>query len=220
MDSGAQRVKNKPPSQPRIKLESVTHRGTAKPRPLHPERSRLLGWGQAQLPQRFLRSTTHPTPGLRGRACLGRPCSEAGVGHPPWTGVTVLVSIWPLASEPSRSPLPLQRRPTCPWALPSSCACNTQAPAEASPFRAGAEGKPTTAGKGRRWAKGVAHPHPFPHQLRLTELEAIAGRKDVQDQQPHGVRLGDELCRGNRSTVTSHKNQDQPQTTKSVGQSP
>lgn len=46
------------------------------------------------------------------------------------------------------------------------------------------------------------------------------GRKDVQDKQPCGVRLGDELYRGNRGTVTNRKNQDQPQTAKSVGQSP
>ena len=42
----------------------------------------------------------------------------------------------------------------------------------------------------------------------------------MQDKQPCGVRLGDELCRGNRGTVTNRKNQDQPQTAKSVGQSP
>lgn len=92
--------------------------------------------------------------------------------------------------------------------------------AEASPFQPGAEGKPTSAGKGRQRVKGVAHPHPSPHQLRLTEPAPIVGRKDVQDKQPCGVRLGDELCRGNRGTVTNRKNQDQPQTAKSVGQSP
>ena len=42
----------------------------------------------------------------------------------------------------------------------------------------------------------------------------------MQDQQPCGVQLRDKLCRGNRGTVTNRKNQDQPQTTKSVGQSP
>lgn len=67
-------------------------------------------------------------------------------------------------------PFPPQPCAACPQALPSSQACNTQLPAAASPFHPGAEGKPTTAGKGRWWVKGVAHPHPFPHQLRLTEL--------------------------------------------------
>lgn len=128
---------------------------------------------------------------------------------PPWTGVTVLASIRPLVSEPSRFP-PV----TVPCVFPGSTlvlSLQHSSASEASPFQPGAEGKPTTAGKGRQRAEGVAHPHPSPHQLRLTEPAPIVGRKDVQDKQPCGVRLGDELCRGNGApsptakTRISHK---------------
>lgn len=68
--------------------------------------------------------------------------------------------------------------------------------------------------------KGVVRPHPFPCQLRLTEPPGPSQAGRMCKTSRFTVSSSDELCRRNRSTVINHKNQDQPQTTKSVGQSP
>lgn len=68
--------------------------------------------------------------------------------------------------------------------------------------------------------KGCCPPPSLPTSAEADGARGHRGQEGCARPAASRVRLGDELCRGNRSTVTSHKNQDQPQTTKSVGQSP
>lgn len=70
---------------------------------LVPRMKVLVALGSGTSAAAFLHSTAQPMSGLQGRDGLGRP-GLGLVSHSPWTGITVLVSIRPLASEPSSFP--------------------------------------------------------------------------------------------------------------------
>lgn len=70
---------------------------------LVPREKVLVALGSGTTAAAFLYSTAQPKPGLQGGDGLGRP-GLGLVSHSPQTGITVLVSIRALASEPSCFP--------------------------------------------------------------------------------------------------------------------
>lgn len=115
-------------------------------------------------------------------------------------GITVLAPTEPSASEPSRFPLWW-----CHQALASACAYSIGASGIAhSPQGRGKSHK--HAEPGRRWVKGAAHPHPSPHQLRLTGPGPPRAGRVYESSSLAGSR-----SRGSRSTVTDRKTRISPE---------
>lgn len=182
-----------------------------KPRLLHPEQSCFLGWGQVPLQQRQQFYTCAVGQSMAGearpRGWCWTPCGQA------------LLSL--LASSHSRqSPLISPAVVPCEF-LGSILILSLQHPSTCRGINLPACGRGQTHSIQEKKAvgEGCCPPSSLPTSAVTDRVWAHPGRKNVQDQQPCGVQLRDQHCRGN-GIITKHKTRDQPQATKSVRQNP